>query len=453
MADVIMPQLGESIAEGTIVRWLKKVGDRVKRDEDLLVVSTDKVEAELPSPADGILQDIRVAEGKTVPIKTVIAVIGDGPVVAAPPPAAAAAPAPSRPTPAPAAAAAAAAAAAPGLAVATTSAPQGRLWYSPLVRKIARDEGIPADELRGVGGTGFNGRISKKDILAYAEARRSRPGAPVNGSDVAGRQVPVPPAGFQENPTLEMPRVPTGTVPKGPARPTREELVPMTTIRRLIADNMVRSKQTSAHVQTIWEVDFSAVARMREKHKEAFKRDEGVGLTYTVFIAAAVARTLRRHPYVNAEVRGDSIAFKKDVHLGLAVDLGEDGLIVPVVPNAQDLNLRGLARAIDELAARARKKRLKADEIKGGTFTITNPGVFGSLFGTPIINQPEVAILGVGAVVKRAVVMETAAGDVIGIKPMAILALSFDHRIVDGATADRFMKDLKAELENWNTEP
>jgi 2-oxoglutarate dehydrogenase E2 component (dihydrolipoamide succinyltransferase) len=195
------------------------------------------------------------------------------------------------------------------------------------------------------------------------------------------------------------------------------------------------------------------VGSTREKHKERFKKEEGVGLTYTVFIAHAVARTLRRHPFVNAEMRGDQIAFKKDVHLGIAVDLGNDGLIVPVVPSAQDLSLRGLARAIDDLANRARHKKLKSEDIKGGTFTITNPGVFGSLFGMPIINQPEVAILGVGAVVKRAVVLETPHGDVIGIKPMGIMALSFDHRVVDGATADRFMKDLKAELEGWTEEP
>ncbi len=458
MADVIMPQLGESIAEGTIVKWLKKVGDKVKRDEDLLVVSTDKVEAELPSPADGVLTEIKVPEGKTVPIKTVIAVIGDGAGAVAAPPAAAAAvsaPAPSAPGPtAPAAAPRAPAAAPAGMAmaaVASSSAPQGRQWYSPLVKKIARDEGIGVDELRAISGTGHNGRVSKKDILGYVDTRGTRP-AGSNGAatDVAGQQLPAAsyqaPVGARSGPA-PLP------VPTGPGRPTREDVVPMPNIRKLIADNMVRSKHTSAHVQTIWEVDYSNIMRMREKHKERFKKEEGVGLTYTVFIAAAVAKTLRKHPYVNSEIRGDQIAFKKDVHLGIAVDLGDDGLIVPVIPNAQDLNLRGLARSIDDLATRARKKKLKGDDIKGGTFTITNPGVFGSLFGTPVINQPEVAILGVGAVVKRAVVIETPQGDLIGIKPMGIMALSFDHRIVDGATADRFMKDLKTELETWSQEP
>jgi 2-oxoglutarate dehydrogenase E2 component (dihydrolipoamide succinyltransferase) len=445
MADVIMPQLGESIAEGTIVKWLKKVGDAVKRDEDLLVVSTDKVEAELPAPASGILQEIRVAEGKTVAIKTVIAIIGDGPGVAAAPPAAATTVAVATPPPAAAAPAAMS-------AQAPVNAPQGRIWYSPLVRKIARDEGIGDGELRAIPGTGENGRVSKKDVLGYLQGRGSRPAG--NGKDVAGQQLPVD---LHEAPTADLQRVPTGPspipVPKGPARPTREDVVPMTNLRKLIADNMVRSKHTSAHVQTIWEVDYSTIAKVREKNKERFKKEEGVGLTYTVFIASAVAKCLRKHPFVNAEVRGDSIAFKKDVHLGIAVDLGNDGLIVPVIPSAQDLSLRGLARAIDDLATRARSKKLKSDEIKGGTFTITNPGVFGSLFGTPIINQPEVAILGVGAVVKRAVVMETPAGDVIAIKPMGIMALSFDHRIVDGATADRFMKDLKTELEGWTDAP
>src|SRR6185436_19397195 len=235
-------------------------------------------------------------------------------------------------------------------------------------------------------------------------------------------------------------------VPKGPARPTREDVVPMPNLRRLIAENMVRSKHTSAHVQTIWEMDYTNISRVREKHKERFKKDEGVGLTFTVFIAAAVAKTLRKHPYVNAEIRGNEIAFKKDVHLGIAVDLGNDGLIVPVVPNAQDLNLRGLARAIDDVATRARNKKLKADEIRGGTFTITNPGVFGSLFGTPIINQPEVAILGVGTIEKRPVVRD----DAIAIRTMAYFALSFDHRIVDGADADRFMAHIKKGLQEFD---
>jgi len=431
MAEVIMPQLGESIAEGTIVKWLKKVGDQVKRDEDLLVVSTDKVEAELPSPASGVLTEIRVPEGKTVPIKTVIAVIGDaGAAVVAPAPAAA-----EKPQAAPVAVQAAPVAA----AAAAPSEVQGRIWYSPLVKKIAKDEGISGEELRAISGSGHDGRVSKKDVLGYVEQRKSgQVHAPAPATAVV----------TQHARAAEAP-----VVPKGPGRPTREDVVPMTNIRKLIAENMVKSKQTSAHVQTIWEVDFSAIARIREKHKEQFKKEEGVGLTYTAFIASAVAKTLRRHPYVNCEIRGDQISFKKDVHLGIAVDLGDDGLIVPNIPNAQDLNLRGIARAVDDLATRARKKKLKSDDIRGGTFTITNPGVFGSLFGTPIINQPEVAILGVGAVVKRPVVIETPAGDVLGIKPICIMALSFDHRVVDGATADRFMKDLRDELQNWSAEP
>lgn len=449
--DVIMPQLGESIAEGTIVKWLKKVGDPIKRDEDLLVVSTDKVEAELPAPASGTLLEIKVPEGKTVPIKTVIAVIGDGAVVAAPaPPAAAAAPAPT-PSPAPAPSAAPAASAPAARAVATvaaaTPAPVAaggdRQWYSPLVKKIAKDEGISPAELASLPGTGHEGRVTKKDVLGYVATRASAPAVVAAAPVASAPQAPAAPVAAR----------PAAPVPTGPGRPTREDLVPMTNLRKLIADNMVRSKATSAHVQTIWEVDYSAIKNIREKHKDAFKKEEGVGLTYTVFLAAAVAKTLRKHPFLNAEIRGDQIAFKKDVHLGIAVDLGDDGLIVPVIPNAQDLNLRGLARSLDDLATRARKKKLKGDDIKGGTFTITNPGGSGSLFGTPIINQPEVAILGVGAVVKRAVVLETPQGDVIAIRPMGILALSFDHRLVDGATADRFMKDLRNEIETWSTEP
>lgn len=437
--EVIMPQLGESIAEGTIVKWLKNVGEKVNRDEDLLVVSTDKVEAELPAPASGTLMEIKVAEGQTVPIKTVIAIIGDGAVVAPGTARAPAKPAAATPQAAPAAAAAALAPSAPVSPSAGTG-PQARKWYSPLVKKIARDEGITAGELGAIAGTGHEGRVSKKDVLGYLAQRGSSASAPSSNGHGAPGTAPM--GGLAPLP-----------VPAGPGRPTREEVVPMSNLRKLIADNMVRSKHTSAHVQTIWEVDYSAIKNVREKHKEAFKRDEGVGLTYTVFLAAAVAKTLRRHPFVNAEIRGDQIAFKKDVHLGIAVDLGDDGLIVPVIPSAQDLNLRGLARAIDDLASRARKKRLKPDDIRGGSFTITNPGSSGSLFGTPIINQPEVAILGVGAVVKRPVVVETAQGDSIGVRPMGILALSFDHRLVDGATADRFMKDLKTEIETWTQEP
>lgn len=446
MAEVIMPQLGESIAEGTIVKWLKKVGDQVKRDEDLLVVSTDKVEAELPSPAAGVLTEIRVPEGKTVPIKTVIAIIGDaGAAVAAPAPQAekpaAPAPAPVQAKPA-APSSPAPAPAAPAPIQARSSEPQGRIWYSPLVKKIARDEGLSVDELRAIPGTGHDGRVSKKDVLGYVEQRKS-----------GQVHAPAPSTSQAQHARAPEPSPAPAPIARGPAKPTREDVVPMTNIRKLIADNMVKSKHTSAHVQTIWEIDFTAVSKIREKHKEQFKKEEGVGLTFTAFIAAAVAKTLRKHPYVNCEVRGNEIAFKKDVHLGIAVDLGDDGLIVPNIPNAQDLNLRGIARAIDDLAGRARKKKLKSDDIRGGTFTITNPGVFGSLFGTPIINQPEVAILGVGAVVKRPVVIETPQGDVIGIKPMCIMALSFDHRVVDGATADRFMKDLRDELQNWSTEP
>lgn len=454
MTDVIMPQLGESIAEGTIVKWLKKVGDPVRRDEDLLVVSTDKVEAELPSPAAGILQEIRAAEGKTVPIKTVIAVIGDG--------APASVPAPET-LPQPGDAPSAAPTAAPPPAGEHPGEEEdGRHWFSPLVKKMAREEGISEEELKTLSGTGRNGRVTRQDLEAYVQTRKQgvvrdegrkipEPAAPAMPlRPPVARELPAPPPSIP--PAARMMDVPgTARVPTPHA--AREEVRPMTNLRRVIAENMVKSRQTSAHVQTVWEVDFSRIVKVRDKHKEAFKREEGAGLTFTVFIAAAVARTLRHHPWVNAEVRGGDIVFKKDVNLGIAVDLGEEGLIVPVVFNAQDLNLRGLARAIDDVATRARSKRLKLDEIKGGTFTLTNFGVFGSLMGMPIINQPEVAILGVGAVVKRPVVIETEAGDTLGIKPMALLSLSFDHRIVDGATADRFMKDLKNELESWAVEP
>jgi pyruvate dehydrogenase E2 component (dihydrolipoamide acetyltransferase) len=434
--QVIMPQLGESIAEGTIVKWVKQPGDAVKKDEDLLVISTDKVEAEIPSPDDGVLLSITVAEGETVDCGTILGYVGEaGEAVpegapAATSPASEPAPAPAAPAPA----APPAPAAAPPATSAPTSTAAGR-FVSPLVRRIAQENGISDGELDGVPGTGNNGRVTKKDLHRYLETRTAAPAQPAAGS--AGSVAPA--AG------------PSVVIPAG----QRELVQPASTMRKVIMENMVSSKATSAHVTTFFDVDYTNIDRIRKAHKARFKQEEGVGLTYTVFLANAVAEVLKRHPYINGELRGTDVVFKKDVHLGIAVSIDEPepGLMVPVIKNADQMNLRGLGRSIADLAARTRTRRVKPDELSGGTFTITNPGNYGAIIGTPIINQPQVAILGVGRIQKEAVVLEVDGTDVIGIRNMGVLSLSFDHRLVDGATADLFMADLKKTLENWSTVP
>jgi 2-oxoglutarate dehydrogenase E2 component (dihydrolipoamide succinyltransferase) len=449
---VIMPQLGESIAEGTIVKWLKQPGDSVKKDEDLLVISTDKVEAEIPAPSTGVLLSIDVPEGETVDVGTVLGFVGEAgeaapaggasdkktdadkaaeAAKAAPAPA----PTPAATAPAPAATAAPAAAAARGPAGSTSSA----RFVSPLVRRIAADNGIGNDELDRIPGTGNNGRVTKKDLLGYIEGRGGMQPAPARAPAAPAA---APPASA---------RAPQVAIPPG----ERELVKPASTIRKAIMSNMVASKQTSAHVTTFFEIDFTAVDRVRAKHKRRFKEEEGVSLTYTTFLAAATAQVLKRHPYINAEIRGTDIVFKRDVHLGMAVSIEEPepGLMVPVIKNADQMNLRGLAHGITDLATRVRSRKIKPDELSGGTFTITNPGNYGAIIGTPIINQPQVAILGVGKIDKQPVVLEVDGTDTIAIRKRGVLSLSFDHRLVDGATADMFMADLKQTLETWTAEP
>jgi 2-oxoglutarate dehydrogenase E2 component (dihydrolipoamide succinyltransferase) len=475
--EIIMPQMGESIAEGTITKWLKKIGEPVKRDEPIFEISTDKVDAEIPAPVAGTLVEIRVGEGQTVPINTVVGVIGEASEVAttppagpaktaepaAPPAAAPQPPAPPSPAPEPSRAAPPSQPPAPPVpqapAVARATAPVApapveaepgrvesieeriRLRSSPLVRKIAAEHGV---DVRQIEGTGIYNRVTKNDILSFIESRKvaGAPGVAVSA---------VRPAALPAE-TAEPARAPEAEPPTAPPRPAlpvtdRDEVVAMTKIRRITAENMILSKRTSAHVTTVFHVDYTNIARLRERHKEAFLQKNGVKLTYLPFIFRTAIQALKEFPQVNASIDGDNIVYHKDIHLGMAVAL-DWGLIVPVIKNADEKSILGLARAAQDLAERARTKRLKPEEIQGGTFTVTNPGVFGSLFGTPIIPQPQVAILGVGTIEKRPVVVADENGnDALGIRTVGYLALSFDHRLIDGADADRFMASVKKTLE------
>ena len=427
--DVIMPQMGESIFEGTITKWLKSVGDHVQRDEPLFEISTDKVDAEIPSPAAGTLSEIKVQAGQTAQINTVVAVIGGAAGAAAPAPApAAAAPAAAAPAPAPAAA--------PPQQPEPVSAEAEHVRSSPLVRKIAREHNV---NLSAISGTGAGGRVTKEDILGYIE----------KGAPAAAPARPAAPAPAAPAPAVAAAR-PAAPAPAPAAGPQPGELVPMTRMRSIIAQRMVESKRTSPHVHTVFRVDFTRIVKIREKEKNKYEQRNGVKLTYMPFISRAVVATLRKMPIVNASMEGDAIRYHANVNLGIAVAL-EWGLIVPVIKQAEEKNFLGIARAIADLAERARGKRLKPDEVGSGTFTITNPGIFGEQFGTPIINQPESAILGVGTLLKEPAVITGADGtDSIAIRHFLHLTLGFDHRIIDGADAGKFMAEVKKYLENWN---
>jgi pyruvate dehydrogenase E2 component (dihydrolipoamide acetyltransferase) len=467
MADVVMPQMGESIAEGTIVRWIKKVGDAVERDEPLFEISTDKVDAEIPSPAAGVVTEIRAKEGETVPINTVVAVIGArsahdarpasgqsaapspaaapspspaAPPVAPPPPApkpqadgspTTSAPErhdvspPAKPAPAPQSQMRAPAGATSDAPTSTEEALRQR--SSPLVRRIAKEHNIDISQLQG---SGIAGRVTKDDILAVVGGS-ARPAAAAAAPAPVAK--PAAPASARPAPISAA----SGAGLAG-------QSVPMSIMRRRIAEHMTLSRRTSAHVHSVFEVNFHNVEKARQAHKAEYEA-AGAKLTYLSFILKAAIDALRAVPVVNASVDGENIVYHKQVNVGIAVAL-DWGLIVPVVKNADEKNLLGLSRAVADLANRARSKQLKPDEVSGGTFTITNPGVFGALFGMPIINQPQVAILGVGAVEKRPVVVD----DAIAIRPMAYLALGYDHRIIDGAVADEFMSHIKQSLERWD---
>ncbi|HYU27558.1 MAG TPA: 2-oxoglutarate dehydrogenase, E2 component, dihydrolipoamide succinyltransferase [Gemmatimonadales bacterium] len=431
--DVLMPQMGESIAEGTLSKWLKKVGDTVKRDEPLFEISTDKVDAEIPAPAAGVLAEIKVQEGQTVPVQTLVAVLEtEAGATASKPPEPPKSQAPPPPAPKPEAPRAAAPTAPAPTAkrsdgdggVVQTAEQRLRTKSTPLVRKIAAEHSV---DISRIPGSGLAGRVTKQDILGYIE--RAPTAAPTYDAPRTTQA-----AGAVQHPSVE------------PWPGDRVE--PWSKIRKITADHMVMSKRVSAHVASFFEVDFTRVAQLRGKAKQSYA-EHGVNLTFLAFIAKACAENLRQHPVVNAAVSGDSTIYRADVNIGIAVAL-DWGLIVPVIKHADELSLIGIARAINDLGERARTKKLLPDDIQRGTFTITNPGGFGPFAGIPIINQPQVAILGVGAIEKRAKVVTAADGaDSIAIRTMGMLTMSYDHRVVDGADADKFLADVKRLLQEF----
>ena len=421
--EVTMPQMGESIVEGTITKWLKQVGDQIRRDEPLFEISTDKVDAEIPAPAAGVLSEIRVAAGQTVGVNTVVAVIGGtgapvaAPAVAAPSPALVAAPA----APAPAA---------PVAEGEEETVIEGRrIRSSPLVRKIAKDNNV---NLAQVKGTGLSGRITKEDILSFVQSGGAK-AAPAPASAAAA------PASKQ---------APATAAPS----PLVGQVVPMTPMRKIIAQRMVESKHTSAHVHSVYEIDMTHVMNLRAKLKNKFEQTTGSKLTPTTFFARAAVKALREFPIVNASVEGDNINYHREINIGIAVAL-DWGLIVPVIKHAEEKSFLGLQRAISDLGDRARAKKLLPDDVQGGTFTITNPGQFGQMFGLPIILQPQVAIMGIGSIKKMPVVVTDASGgDSIAIRSICHISLGYDHRVIDGAVADQFLRSVAQHLENWNEE-
>ena len=434
--EVVMPQMGESIAEGTILKWHKKVGENIKKDETLLEISTDKVDSEIPSPAGGVLAEIVIQEQETVPVRTVIAYLETEGGVSAPPsekPAAAPKPQPTKEP---------AAASLPPAPPVQASAPPSRpvsgagRFYSPLVLSIAREEGIGMAELEQIPGTGDGGRVRKKDILSYLEQRKS--GAPAAATPVSEPQASPAPSPVVGKP-VDVPELKT----KYPA--PQHEILQMSNVIQKMATHMVKSVQTSPHVAAIHEVDMTAVVAHRAANAAAFERQEGFKLTFTPYIVESLVKAIKQYPLINSSIDGDKIIRKNFINLGIAV-ASDNGLIVPVLKNAEEKNFIGLARGVNDLAARTRNKRLTPDDIQGGTFTISNFGVFGTMIGTPIINQPQVAILGTGAIKKQAAVVN----DAIAIRSIAYFTLSFDHRIVDGALGGMFLQEIVRNLEAYD---
>jgi pyruvate dehydrogenase E2 component (dihydrolipoamide acetyltransferase) len=431
--DIIMPQMGESIVEGTITKWLKKPGDKVQRDEPLFEISTDKVDAEIPAPASGVLQEIKVTEGTTVGVNTVVGTIAaDGEAAAPPSKAAPAAPAPqaraekkeerkpaAAPTPAPT----------PSAPQPQQSAEDEEARSSPLVRKIAREHGVSLSQIPG---TGLGGRITKQDITAFIERQSSAPAA-------ASAPASQPAA---------------ASATSRPAAPAAYpgDLVPLTNMRKIIAQRMIESRRTSAHVHCMYEVDFTRIVTLRAKQKTGFEQRHGVRLTFMPFFVRAAIIAVQQFPIINASLEGDNIRYHRNINVGIAVAL-DWGLIVPVLKNAGDLNFLGLQRGITDLGERARSKKLKPDDVEGSTFTVTNPGQFGAVFGLPIINQPNSAIMGVGGITKQPLVITDKEGnDSIAIRSVVHLTLGYDHRLIDGAVADQFMALVKKSLESWSEE-
>jgi 2-oxoglutarate dehydrogenase E2 component (dihydrolipoamide succinyltransferase) len=478
--------MGESLSEGTVTKWLKKPGDRIARDEPLFEISTDKVDTEVPAPASGILEKILVPEGQTVPVGTVVASISSGAPTEAPGPARAGAPAPgpapaAPPPPAPSAPSGTApggghfatthepttfqrrTAAAPKPSPSKGSAEDKKDYLSPAVIAAAREHQVPLEELSRIQGSGMGGRVTKRDVESYAEKRRAAP-PPAPGPPPAAFY---PPAPAYPWPPYPYPAYPPPPPPPAPAPPPQalvpaseaslevpasylyqpaaeDTVVPMSAMRKKIADHMIWSQRISAQVTSFTECDMHRIVRYRDQHKADFEAAEGFPLTFLPFVAEATIRAIKEFPLFNASVVGDQIVLKKHIHLGIAVAL-EEGLIVPVVRNADEMNFVGLARAIHDLATRARSRQIQLEEVQGATFTVTNPGMFGGLTGTPMIAQPQVAILGLGAVTKKPVVIE----DAIAIRPIMVLALSFDHRIIDGATGFQFIERVRLNLENF----
>jgi 2-oxoglutarate dehydrogenase E2 component (dihydrolipoamide succinyltransferase) len=465
--DVIMPQMGESIFEGTITKWLKQPGEKVQRDEPLFEISTDKVDAEIPAPASGTLQDIKVQAGNTVQVNTVVGTIAEeGAATSAPAQAQSAAggngarasqteaaqplkaeqPKAAQNVPADLSADEKA-----GLErqqqgkveESTDAGDQERVRSSPLVRRIAKENNV---DLTKVSGTGIGGRITKDDIEAFiAKHGAGGPAAPPSAPAAPAYAPPAAPAAPASMPAVTAPLQPVGGVTPG-------DVVPMSVMRKKIAEHMVMSKRTSAHVHGVFEIDVTRIVKLRERMKSKFEQATGNKLTFTPFFARAVIHGIRKWPIINSSLEGDNVHYHPSINLGIAVAL-DWGLIVPVVKNAEERSFVGLQRAISDLGERARSKKLKPEEVQGGTFTITNPGIFGAMFGLPIINQPQVAILGVGGIVKQPVVVTDQDGaDSIAIRSIIRLSIGYDHRVIDGAVADQFMAEVKNFLQNWNEE-
>ncbi|MEQ8706674.1 MAG: dihydrolipoamide acetyltransferase family protein [Phaeodactylibacter sp.] len=440
--ELIMPKMGESIMEATILKWVKQVGDTVEEDETILEIATDKVDSEVPSPVDGVIQEILFQEDETIEIGKVIAIIGTEGEEAAPK----ASPSVKETAEAPAAQRTSngveQAAPQPEPAMVSADEPVERTdgnnrFYSPLVRTIAEKENISMGELEQVPGSGLQGRVTKKDILAYVENRTSQPAS-------------APQAQPQETAAPKPPKAPAAQ-PAAPASPSGNvEIVEMDRMRRIIADHMVNSKRTSPHVTSFVEADVTKIVNWRNKVKKQFQESHGEKITFTPIFMEAVAKAIRDFPMINVTVDGNTIVRKKDVNIGMAAALPSGNLIVPVIKNADHLNLLGLTKQVNNLAARARANKLSADEIQGGTFTLTNVGTFGNVMGTPIINQPQVAILAVGAIRKKPAVVETEYGDLIAVRHMMFLSLSYDHRVVDGFLGGSFLRKVGDYLENFD---
>ena len=437
LVDLVMPKLGESIMEATVLKWSKKVGDKINRDETVLEIATDKVDSEVPSTTEGILTEILYKENDVVPIGTVIArietnAVGNGEAKKV------------ETTPQSTSAVVENIPYVPADIQTPTSVAASNKFYSPLVLNIANSEGISMGELEKIAGTGNEGRVTKKDILQYVADRKagiSTPALPIVAVEKV--ETNVQPVSSTQVAVVEAPNAyetPTGNV----------EIIEMDRMRKLIAKHMVNSKHVSPHVTSFAEADVTNMVMWRERVKKQFEKSEGTKITFTPMFIACITKVIKRYPYINCSVDGDRIILKKDINIGMATALPSGNLIVPVIRNADYLNLVGLSKSVNSLAESARSNRLKPDETNGGTFTLTNVGTFGSLMGTPIINQPQVAIMAVGAIKKRPVVIETAEGDAIGIRHMMYLSLSYDHRVVDGSIGASFLTDVAREFENWD---